>query len=307
MSKFTSTKPISAVVKSDKRKKKNSYWTSATTTKRNLGLEILKKSFNCKIVYKERYRERQGDEDTKTPKPTSTVHRHGEQPPGCSSLRRSLKLLLLSLFAFWECLNLEINCFCPVNKEGCCTVHRFLWRRVPGESPHVPPPPFTIKGLVCTAILQKILLLLLMQLLDSGRSVQAFVSVCLKKAMKVVLLPPNILILLLPISIHKSFLTQFFIEIFGKCIVNTLILLFPISIHKNFLTQFLVEIFLANGFFGFQKTTDSKLETPNSGKKKILKNNTAAVAARKNPHERRRRRSKHVAASSTAMEFCTKY
>jgi hypothetical protein len=146
-----------------------------------------------------------------------------------------------------------------------------------------------------------------MQLLDSGRSVQAFVSVCLKKAMKVVLLPPNILILLLPISIHKSFLTQFFIEIFGKCIVNTLILLFPISIHKNFLTQFLVEIFLANGFFGFQKTTDSKLETPNSGKKKILKNNTAAVAARKNPHERRRRRSKHVAASSTAMEFCTKY
>ncbi len=212
MSKFKSTKPISAVIKSDKRNNFFSYWTSATTTKRNLGLEISKKSFNCKIVYKERYRERQGDEETKTPKPTSTVHRHGEKPPDCSSLRRSLKLLLLSLFAFWECLKLEINCFCHVNKEGCCTVHRFLWRRVPGESPHVPPPPFTIKGLVCTAILQKILSLLLMQLLDSGRSVQAFVSVCLKKAMKVVLLPPNILILLLPISIHKSFLTQFLVD-----------------------------------------------------------------------------------------------
>jgi hypothetical protein len=57
-----------------------------------------------------------------------------------------------------------------------------------------------------------------------------------------------------------------------------------------------------------QKTTDSKLETPNSGGKNNLKNTAAAVAARKNPHERRRRRrSKHVGASSTAMEFCTKY
>ncbi len=174
MSKFKSTKPISAVAKSDKRNNFFSYWTSATTTKRNLGLEISKKSFNCKIVYKERYRERQGDEDTKTPEPTSTVHRHGEQPPDCSSLRRSLKLLLLSLFAFWECLKLELNCFCHVNKEGCCTVHRFLWRRVPGESPHVPPPPFTIKGLVCTAILQKILLLLLMQLLDFRKICTSF-------------------------------------------------------------------------------------------------------------------------------------
>ncbi len=271
MSKFTSTKPISAVVKSDKRNNFFSYWTSATTTKRNLGLEILKKSFNCKIVYKERYIERQGDEDTKTPKPTSIVHRHGEQPPDCSSLRRSLKLLLLSLFAFSECLKLEINCFCHVNKEGCCTVHRFLWRRVPGESPHVPPPPFTIKGLVCTAILQKILLLLLMQLLDSGRSVQAFVSVCLKKTMKLVHLPANILILLLPISIHKRFLTQFLVEIFGKCIVNTIILLLPISIHKNFLRQFLVEIFWQMGFLCFKRPPTPNWKHPTLGEKKFSK------------------------------------
>jgi hypothetical protein len=113
-------------------------------------------------------------------------------------------------------------------------------------------------------------------------------------------------------SIHKRFLTQFLVEIFGKCIVNTLILLLPISIHKNFFTQFLVEIVLANGFFLIQNTTDPKLETPNSGGEKILENTSAAaVAARKNPHERRRRRrrrrSKHVAASSTAIEFCTKY
>jgi hypothetical protein len=135
-----------------------------------------------------------------------------------------------------------------------------------------------------------------MQLLESGKSVQAFVSVCLKRAMKVVLLPPDILILLLPISIHKSFLTQFLVEIFGKCIVNTLILLFPISIHKNFLTQFLVETFWVS--------KDHRLQTGNTQLwgKKILKNTAAAVAESRR-RRRRRRRSKHVAASSTAMEF----
>jgi hypothetical protein len=120
-----------------------------------------------------------------------------------------------------------------------------------------------------------------MQLLESGRSVQAFVSVCLKKAMKVVLLPPNILILLLPISIHKSFLTQFLVEIFGKYIVNTLILLFPISIHKNFLTQFLVEIFWQMGFLGFKRPPTPNWKHPTLGKKNSQKHSSSSSSKKK--------------------------